>query len=195
VDNDLEDTLFKVREFADNAHGNQVRKYTGEKYITHPVRVMEMVSEYNQEIPVLSAALLHDVIEDTLVGKRELGNFLKTVMSEPQALETLALVEELTDIYVKADYPQLNRRVRRTKEAERLSAVSAKAQTIKYADIIDNVLDIVHHESDFALVYIREGKQILDKMPMGNPQLYVRALKTIDDCLLEYWNKANVKAL
>jgi guanosine-3',5'-bis(diphosphate) 3'-pyrophosphohydrolase len=195
VDNETVNTLFKVREFADQAHGSQTRKYTGEKYITHPVRVMELVREYNPSLPVLSAALLHDVLEDTMVGQRELGNFLKTVMDDAQALRTLVLVEELTDVYIKNDYPQLNRRSRRAREAERLSSVSMEAQTVKYADIIDNVLDIVHHETDFALVYLREAKQILDKMTLGDAQLYARALKTLDNCLLEYWHKSNVKAL
>jgi len=37
------DTLLKlVKEFADGAHGGQQRRYTKERYIVHPVRVMEL---------------------------------------------------------------------------------------------------------------------------------------------------------
>lgn len=31
----------KIIEFADKAHGDQTRKYTSDKYIVHPIRVME----------------------------------------------------------------------------------------------------------------------------------------------------------
>lgn len=191
-DNDI---LNQVKAFADQAHGKQMRKYTNERYIVHPVRVMEMVREYNQNLPVLAAALLHDVLEDTQVGKRELENFLLTVMDKPVAHATLQLVDELTDVYIKADYPGMNRRARRSKEVERLAACSPDAQTIKYADIIDNIVDIVHQDTDFALVYIRECKQLMEGLNKGHPELYERALQTVNDCMREFWDHANVKAL
>lgn len=187
--------LDQVKSFADAAHGDQTRRYTNERYIVHPVRVMETVREYRQDLPVLAAALLHDVLEDTSVGKRELQNFLVKTMREPDAYTTLRLVEELTDVYIKADYPALNRRARRLKEVERLSGCSPDAQTIKYADIIDNVVDIVHHDNDFALIFIRECKQLLDGLTKGHPKLYERAIQTVNDCMREFWDNANVKAL
>ncbi|WP_297333190.1 hypothetical protein [Flavobacterium sp.] len=36
-----EEILHRIREYADDAHGSQMRKYTPERYIVHPVRVME----------------------------------------------------------------------------------------------------------------------------------------------------------
>lgn len=189
------DILEKVKTFAEQAHGTQLRKYSNEPYIAHPIRVMETVRDYTHELPVLAAALLHDVLEDTNVGQRELGNFLTELMEESLATRTLRITEELTDVYVKSDYPTLNRRTRRTKEAQRLSEVSAEAQTIKYADIIDNVVDISRQETDFALVYMRECKQLLQEIDKGNALLYHRAKQTVDDCLRQFWNKANVKAL
>lgn len=187
--------LEKVRDFADKAHGEQKRKFSKERYISHPIRVMKMVREYKPDLPIMSAALLHDVLEDTPTGTSELKEFLLSVMEAGKASDTLHLVEELTDIYIKANYPTLNRRTRRSMEAERMASVSPNAQTIKYADIIDNVTDIVRYNTDFAFVYLRESRMMLDKMTKGDLQLYQRALKTIDDCMQEYWNKANVKAL
>lgn len=187
--------LEKVRAFAEEAHGTQLRKYSNERYIAHPIRVMETVRDYTYDLPVLAAALLHDVLEDTAVGQRELGKFLLSIMDAPVAEKTLRITEELTDVYIQSDYPALNRRTRRTKEAQRLSEVSPEAQTIKYADIIDNVVDIARQDTDFALVYMRECKQLLQEINKGNSLLYHRAVQTVDDCLREFWNKANVKAL
>jgi hypothetical protein len=89
----------------------------------------------------------------------------------------------------------LNRRTRKQRESERLAMTSGEAQTIKYADIIDNVVDIFKNDFDFALTYIRECKHLLPMINKGDAALYARAGKTVDECLREYWNKANVKAL
>ena len=156
---------------------------------------METCREYTQELPVLAAALLHDVLEDTAISPREMNAFLTSVMDAGVAAVTHHLVVELTDVYVKNEYPQLNRRTRRTKEAERLAGVSAEAQTIKYADIIDNTVDIAKQENDFALVYIRESKQMLQLIDKGVPALYERAVKTVDEALQAFFVKANIKAL
>jgi guanosine-3',5'-bis(diphosphate) 3'-pyrophosphohydrolase len=185
----------KVKMFADQAHGDQTRKYENERYIVHPIRVMETVREFSQEVPLLAASLLHDVLEDTKVSAEELKYFLDTVMDQEDSNKTLTLVKELTDEYIKARYPKLNRRTRRTKEAERLSETSADAQTIKYADIIDNVNDISAHDADFALVFIRESKQLLSMMQNGNPDLCSRALNVVNEAMKQHFNKANIKAL
>lgn len=78
----------------------------------------------------------------------------------------------------------MNRRIRKQKEARRLSAVSPEAQSIKYADIIDNVTDIVRQDADFAGVFVREAKALLSAMSAGDPNLRKRALNLVDECLL-----------
>jgi (p)ppGpp synthase/HD superfamily hydrolase len=60
-----EKILQEIIQFADLAHGKQVRRYTSERYIVHPVRVMETCRQYTNDISVLAAAILHDVLEDT----------------------------------------------------------------------------------------------------------------------------------
>jgi (p)ppGpp synthase/HD superfamily hydrolase len=195
VDSNQNEILEKIKAYADSAHGSQMRKFSRERYINHPVRVMEICREYTQDVPILAAALLHDVLEDTKVTRQELHKFLTSVMDSGLAAITHHLVVELTDVYIKSDYPLLNRRTRRTKEAERLSGVSPEAQLIKYADVIDNVVDISRHETDFALVYIRESKQLLQQIDKGDPALYQRAIQIVDDALQDFFTKANIKAL
>lgn len=171
-----------VKEFADQCHGAQVRKYSGERYIVHPVRVMEMVREYNDDLPVLAAALLHDVLEDTPVTSTEIEAALLQAMEPDQVARTLKLVLELTDVFIRKDYPRLNRRTRKEKEANRLSSVSSDAQTIKYADIIDNVTDIVREDTDFAKVYVSEARKMLQVMDAGYPSLREKAIAIVDRC-------------
>ena len=64
--------LDRIKEFADKAHGDQMRKYTGQRYIVHPVEVMQICSKVTSDLSVLSAALLHDILEDTPVTKEEI---------------------------------------------------------------------------------------------------------------------------
>jgi len=179
----MEDILNTIREYADNAHGTQMRKYTPERYIVHPIRVMETCRNYDASLPVLAAALLHDVIEDTPVTEQELHGFLKTVMSNEDAEKTLQLVVEMTDVYVWDTYPHWNRKRRKQAELERITTTSPQAQTIKYADIIDNTTEIALHDRDFAPRYLRECLNILKAADKGNPELYQRALATVREGL------------
>jgi hypothetical protein len=92
-------------------------------------------------------------------------------------------VKELTDQFTKANYPQWNRRKRKQKEAERLSKTSADAQTIKYADILDNSLTIVNAGEDFARTYLVEGRVILKEMKNGNQALRERVIQVVEECI------------
>lgn len=172
-----------VTAYADKAHGDQVRKYSGEKYIVHPVRVMEMVREFNNDIRVLSAAILHDVLEDTPVTGTEMESALLEILDPAAAAQVVAMVTELTDIFIKSAYPGLNRRTRKDKEARRLSLVSPEAQSVKYADIIDNVSDIVRQDADFARTYVREARRMLMLMESGHPVLRERAIRLVEESL------------
>lgn len=54
----------KAIEFATKAHEGQFRKGTKRPYIVHPVEVGDIVSGMTRDEEVISAALLHDTIED-----------------------------------------------------------------------------------------------------------------------------------
>lgn len=172
--------LEQVRDFADIAHGDQMRRYSGDRYIVHPLRVMNMVNNYTNDVTVLSAALLHDVLEDTTTTADEIKSFLQTIMSPEEAERTIKYVKELTDVYIKKNYPQWNRKKRKLKEADRLQKASAEAQTIKYADIIDNCPEIIREDPDFAQRYLKECRQLLYKMSKGNHQLRQLAMEEVN---------------
>ncbi|MCD6018360.1 MAG: relA 3 [Bacteroidetes bacterium] len=179
----MEDLLDKITEYADNAHGEQMRKYTPERYIVHPIRVMKTCRRFTNDICILSAALLHDVLEDTPVQKNELGDFLKSVMPDDMAHRTLDMVIDLTDVFIKKDYPKLNRRARKANELARLENTSPDSQTIKYADIIDNSIEIVNHDPDFARVFLYECRTNLKKLDKGNKELYNEAWALVNGAI------------
>ena len=54
----------KAMRFATKAHEGQVRKGTSRPYIVHPVEVGDIVSSMTKDEEVISAAILHDTIED-----------------------------------------------------------------------------------------------------------------------------------
>src|SRR5260370_41881264 len=51
-------------EFSETAHRGQFRK-SGEPYITHPLAVASILSQWRIDAPGLAAARMHDVLEDT----------------------------------------------------------------------------------------------------------------------------------
>ncbi len=74
----------RIREayrFSDAAHLGQFRK-SGEPYITHPIAVAEILTEWKLDAAAIQAALLHDVLEDSGVRKQELVERFGTTVAE-----------------------------------------------------------------------------------------------------------------
>ena len=57
-------TITAAYEFGAKAHAGQSRK-TGEAYITHPVAVAQELAEMRLDAQAITAAILHDTVEDT----------------------------------------------------------------------------------------------------------------------------------
>jgi GTP pyrophosphokinase len=83
-------------EFSESAHRGQFRK-SGEPYITHPLAVASILSEWRLDAEGLAAALLHDVMEDTSVKRSEIeSTFGKPVAAIVDGLSKLDQIEFAT---------------------------------------------------------------------------------------------------
>src|SRR6516164_562706 len=77
-------------QFSDSAHRGQFRK-SGEPYITHPLAVASILSQWRLDAQGLAAALLHDVMEDTAITKTEIEtSFGKPVADMVDGVSKLA---------------------------------------------------------------------------------------------------------
>jgi (p)ppGpp synthase/HD superfamily hydrolase len=150
----------RARAFAEVAHHNQVRKYTGAPYIQHPVAVAELVASVTSDPEVIAAAYLHDVVEDT---SQELGD-IEANFGPRVAL----LVAYLTDVSTKYHG---NRAARKALDRAHLALAPAEAQTVKLADLIDNSKSIAEHDPDFAKVYLKEKAELLEVLTKGDATL------------------------
>src|SRR3982750_3760694 len=80
-------------EFSETAHRGQFRK-SGEPYITHPLAVASILSQWRLDAEGLAAALLHDVMEDTPRPRGELEHtFGKPVADMVDGVSKLDQIE------------------------------------------------------------------------------------------------------
>jgi len=77
---------------AEKAHEGQLRK-SGDRYITHPVAVAEILAELGLNPPTIIAALLHDTVEDTPYSLEQLrsdfGNEIASLVDGVTKLDKL----------------------------------------------------------------------------------------------------------
>jgi len=174
----------KARRFARLAHGlvlnhegqlGQRRKGTNEPYTKHLSEVARLVAKSGGDEAQVAAAWLHDVVEDTPVPL----SHIRTVFGPDVA----KLVHELTDEFTKQNYPGLNRRQRKAKELERLSKISDRAKTIKYADFVSNLESVSVLGPNFGEVYTREVADALSRMQGGDDRLRSAAVAAVDQAL------------
>lgn len=78
--------------YAEQAHDGQLRR-SGEPYVTHPLAVAFILAEMRMDHQSLVAAMLHDVIEDTGIGKDALSD-----QFSPTVAELVDGVSKLTQI-------------------------------------------------------------------------------------------------
>ena len=162
--------LKKAIEFATKAHEGQIRKYTGEPYIVHPLEVSDIVSTVEHTEEMLMAAVLHDTVEDTDTTIEDIDREFGPIVAQ--------LVDELTDVSKPEDG---NRATRKGIDREHSAQASAQGQTIKVADLISNTSSITEHDPDFAKVYMKEKALLLQVLDLADKNLLKKAQKMLDN--------------
>jgi guanosine-3',5'-bis(diphosphate) 3'-pyrophosphohydrolase len=90
-------------QFSKAAHEGQFR-VSGEPYISHPLAVAEILAQWHLDAQALTAALLHDVMEDTTVTKEEIQDkFGKPVADLVDGMSKLDRIEFQTETHAQAE--------------------------------------------------------------------------------------------
>ena len=160
-----------ARVYATGAHAavGQMRKYTDEPYIVHPIRVGDIVDKFGGTDEMIMAAYLHDVVEDTAVSIDNIQDMF--------GVDVAVIVAGLTDVSVPEDG---NRAVRKAMDRQHSADASYEAQFVKCADMMDNASDIGDNDPSFNVVYRKEMVlllEVLDKVK--DEPIYKAALKAV----------------
>ena len=132
----------KAYNFACEAHSGQYRS-SGDPYVTHPIAVASILSSFRMDEDSLSAAMLHDVIEDTGIPK--------SLIEEKFNKE----VADLVDGVSKLDKLSISNRTEA--QAENLQKmVLAMSKDIRV--IVVKLADRLHNMR--TLLYLKRDKQI-----------------------------------
>lgn len=170
----------KAMAFAKLKHGGQVRKYTGEDYVVHPIEVAELVTAMLNEVTLHQmykmgnfsveeayvAALLHDVVEDCGVSNIEIAAMF--------GANVALIVEGLTD-----DKLEGNRAARKEKMLRKHNSMPAIVRFIKVCDLIHNMRSIMTYDIDFGVVFLKEIKV------MRNDILFMHNLPDVAKLMLD----------
>ncbi|HAD30097.1 MAG TPA: guanosine-3',5'-bis(diphosphate) 3'-diphosphatase, partial [Methylophaga sp.] len=70
LENNQVESIRRAYHFAEQCHEGQTRR-SGERYITHPLAVAHVLAMMHMDYECIMAGLLHDVIEDTEMSKRD----------------------------------------------------------------------------------------------------------------------------
>lgn len=159
------------------SHWGQNRKHSDTPYIVHPMRVAASVLGFvglrHHALPtIISAALLHDVIEDCGVTH--------STISDEVSSDVADIVVELTNTSKQTGLP---RRERKAMDREHISGASWAAKLTKLADRTDNLLECARTSpDDFKALYLRESKELFSVLRGVNAaaeQEYLDALKVL----------------
>jgi GTP diphosphokinase / guanosine-3',5'-bis(diphosphate) 3'-diphosphatase len=133
--------VIKALDFAAHRHKGQFRKGDDRSpYINHPIQVANMlVNGAGEKDPVLiAAAILHDVVEDTVNNKKEKKKLIN-MMRELFGGEVLSVTLEVTDD------KSLSKKERKRQQIIHASSLSSRAKKLKLADKIANVRDMTNN--------------------------------------------------
>lgn len=154
----------RAAEMAALSHAGQVRKYTGEPYVSHCREVAALVKSVTHTEAMLCIAWLHDTLEDTTLTATEI-----TEEFGVPVYQGVWMLSDLTPLEAG------NRAYRKGLYRNKLALAPAAIQTIKLADLISNARSIFKHDPNFASLYASEMGDLLRVLTLGDLVLFRQA--------------------
>jgi len=143
--------LRRVYDWADQAHGDQKRA-SGEAYIEHPLAVAELLAELEMDRATIAAALLHDVVEDTVVTSEQVASQFGT--------EIATLVEGVTKLTRIPYQSKEDAQVENLRKMFLAMAKDIRVIIIKLADRLHNMRTLSSLPEQKRLAIARETLEI-----------------------------------
>ena len=150
-------------EFASKAHEGQFRKGTKRPYIVHPIEVGDIVASMTRDEEVISAAILHDTIEDCQGITRE-------ILDEEFTPRVASMVAQESEDKSRTWMERKGATIRRLKDADR------EIQIIGLADKLSNMRDI---NRDYPVV----GEELWNRFRMKDKDTIGWYYKGVRDAL------------
>ena len=164
-------------------HEGQLIKETDAPYFEHLLTVANRVA--NCAPLTYEIGLCHDLLEKTEVKQPMLLAQLQAFGYDEQEAQHISnCVLELTRHYTKADNP-LPKKERKELEDERLTTISADAQTVKYADLSYNADWMMAHDRHHAGDYLQRHLELVENMTEGDGDLRMEVLTQLSKLLNE----------
>lgn len=180
--------IIKAAQFAAHAHATQKRKYNGEPYITHPMRVAGQIALVPGVTEVeVAAAWLHDVIEDCPAQRMQLqAQFARTP-------KVLTYVGNLTNRSLAPEHKRKPRAERKQIDREFLCQCDLWTLVLKMFDRRDNVLDMDRcTDHDFALLYCHETYELVNAIHYAAGRYPDSRCKAIEDARHETLDRIEI---
>nr|WP_330398079.1 HD domain-containing protein [Lachnoclostridium sp. An118] len=159
-------------EFATKAHEGQFRKGTRRPYIVHPIEVKDIVSTMTRDEEVISAAVLHDTIEDCQGVTREV---LALEFSPRVAAMVAGESEDKSRTWME----------RKSATIQSIGSAPREVQMIGLADKLSNMRDI---DRDYPKV----GEELWKRFRMKDKKMIGWYYKGVRDALAEDFQKEPV---
>jgi (p)ppGpp synthase/HD superfamily hydrolase len=124
------DKINEAIHFASIAHKDQKRSVLDYPYITHPLAVLFLISQFTKDEDALVASVLHDTVEDTETTLEDIeSKFGKKV-------------RDIVDVLTEDDLI-VEKKARKSNQLERFKKADHDTLLIKTADIIHNFCSII----------------------------------------------------
>lgn len=147
-------------ELAQEAHQGQKRD-SGEDYLIHPVKVAQILAELNLDYETISAALLHDVLEESFIKSEEL--------EKEFGLNIAFLVQALTKLH-RVSYSGEKQYIENFNKMILATAKDIRVVFIKLADKLHNLETLNSYKGDkkkFASEVLEIYAPLASRLGMG----------------------------
>ncbi len=161
--------------YATKMHQGKVRKFTNTPYILHPLEVAQILSTMTKDEDVITAGILHDIVEDTEGTLQDLENLFGK------------RVAELVDSESENKYPGEDKRAtwKRRKEESILVLKNSTDIGVKQLWLADKLANI----RSLAGIYSEQGEAMWQVLNQSDPAMHCWYYKSIGETVELSLNK------